>query len=72
MLFGTTPLFLERLGLDSLDDLPALGEFVPGADVVEHLEAGLRPEPGRRLGERLDELEAGRCRATLPSLDDEE
>jgi hypothetical protein len=26
--------------------------------VVEHLEAGLRPEPGLGLGERLDELEA--------------
>lgn len=42
-LFGTTPLFLEKLGLDSLDDLPPLGEFVPSADVVEALEQGLRP-----------------------------
>ena len=57
MLFGTTPLFLERLGLDALDDLPPLAEFVPGADVVEHLEAGLRPDPGPTLGERLDEIE---------------
>lgn len=42
MLFGTTSLFLERLGLDSLDELPALGDFVPGPEVVEALEAGLR------------------------------
>lgn len=42
MLFGTTGQFLERLGLDSLDDLPPLGDFVPGPDVVEALEAGLR------------------------------
>ena len=42
VLWGTTRLFLERLGLDSLDDLPALGDFVPGADVFEQLEAGLR------------------------------
>jgi segregation and condensation protein B len=42
VLYGTTPTFLERLGLDSLDDLPALGDFVPGADVVEALEQGLR------------------------------
>ena len=42
VLFGTTPTFLERLGLDSLDDLPPLGDFVPGADVVEALEQGLR------------------------------
>ena len=44
VLYGTTRLFLERLGVDSLDDLPALGEFVPGAEVVEALEQGLRPE----------------------------
>ncbi len=42
MLYGTTATFLERLGLDSLTDLPPLGEFVPGADVVEALEQGLR------------------------------
>jgi segregation and condensation protein B len=42
LLYGTTQAFLEKLGLDSLDDLPALAGFVPGADVVEALEAGLR------------------------------
>ena len=30
VLFGTTDLFLERLGLASLDDLPPLAAFVPG------------------------------------------
>jgi segregation and condensation protein B len=45
VLWGTTPLFLERLGLDSLADLPPLAEFVPGADVVEALEHGLRVVP---------------------------
>jgi segregation and condensation protein B len=44
ILFGTTRLFLEKLGLDSLDDLPALRDFVPQADVVEQLERGLRPD----------------------------
>lgn len=44
-LFGTTTLFLERLGLDSLDQLPALGEFVPSADVMEQLERSLRADP---------------------------
>ncbi|HUW02429.1 MAG TPA: SMC-Scp complex subunit ScpB [Acidimicrobiales bacterium] len=44
VLWGTTQLFLERLGLDTLDELPALGGFVPGADVFEQLEAGLRVE----------------------------
>src|SRR5437764_7634746 len=45
VLWGTTPLFLERLGLDSLADLPPLAEFVPGAEVVEALEHGLRVAP---------------------------
>ena len=44
-LFGTTELFLERLGLASLDDLPPLGEFVPDASVVEALEMTLRVAP---------------------------
>ncbi|MBW3557264.1 MAG: SMC-Scp complex subunit ScpB, partial [Actinobacteria bacterium] len=44
VLYGTTPLFLERLGLDSLVDLPALGQFVPGQEVVEALEQGLRSD----------------------------
>ncbi|MDP9464174.1 MAG: SMC-Scp complex subunit ScpB [Actinomycetota bacterium] len=42
ILFGTTPSFLEKLGLDALADLPPIAEFVPGADVVEALEYGLR------------------------------
>ncbi|MGH9062949.1 MAG: SMC-Scp complex subunit ScpB [Acidimicrobiales bacterium] len=42
VLLGTTPAFLERLGLDRLDELPSLGDFVPGPDVVEALEEGLR------------------------------
>ena len=42
VLYGTTPLFLERLGLDSVADLPELGDFVPEADIVEALEHGLR------------------------------
>lgn len=42
LLWGTTQQFLEKLGLNSLADLPPLAEFVPGADVVEALEHGLR------------------------------
>jgi len=44
-LFGTTADFLERVGLNSLEELPSLGDFIPGADVVELLEQGLRVEP---------------------------
>lgn len=42
VLYGTTTVFLERLGLDSLRDLPPLGDFVPDASIVEALERGLR------------------------------
>jgi segregation and condensation protein B len=42
VLFGTTAEFLERLGLDSTADLPPIADFIPSAEVVEALEAGLR------------------------------
>ncbi|MBK9971019.1 MAG: SMC-Scp complex subunit ScpB [Acidimicrobiaceae bacterium] len=45
ILFGTTPTFLEKLGINSLADLPPIVEFVPGAEVVEALEHGLRIDP---------------------------
>ncbi len=41
ILYGTTVRFLEQMGLDSLQDLPPLAEFVPDASVVEALERGL-------------------------------
>jgi segregation and condensation protein B len=44
LLYGTTALFLEKLGLKSLDDLPPLGDHIPPADVVESLERPFRPE----------------------------
>jgi segregation and condensation protein B len=47
ILFGTTAAFLEKLGLHSLVDLPPIAEFVPGPEVVEALEHGLRVEPSR-------------------------
>ena len=55
VLFGTTPEFLERLGLDSLEDLPPLAEYVPGSDVVEALEGGLRAEPLDTVTDATDE-----------------
>jgi segregation and condensation protein B len=45
VMYGTTALFLERLGLDSLENLPPISDFVPDAGVVEALEAGLRVVP---------------------------
>lgn len=45
VLYGTTSLFLEHLGLNSLDELPPLGEFVPNPDAVEAMERRLRVVP---------------------------
>ncbi|MFM7871445.1 MAG: SMC-Scp complex subunit ScpB [Actinomycetota bacterium] len=42
VLWGTTSAFLEKLGLNSVNDLPPIADFLPGADVVEALETGLR------------------------------
>ena len=44
ILYGTSRMFLEKLGLNTLDDLPPLAEFVPGPEVLEALEQGLRAE----------------------------
>lgn len=55
-LYGTTPAFLERLGLDSLDELPPLGQFVPGADVVEALETTLLVNPDTSADAAADGL----------------
>jgi len=41
VLYGTTRLFLEKLGLDSLADLPPLSSFVPGPETVEAIEKAL-------------------------------
>jgi segregation and condensation protein B len=59
-----------RMGLDSLSQLPAIADFVPGADVVEALEIGLRievdvdAELAERAGARDDEPDS------RPALDD--
>ncbi len=42
VLFGTTQLFCEKLGIPTARDLPPLGDFVPPAHVVEALEQTLR------------------------------
>ncbi len=71
VLFGTTPAFLEKLGLATLSDLPPVADFVPDATVVEQLEEGLRPHPplaGQVNAESHDQSTASR--ADTPSNDD--
>ena len=45
-LFGTTDLFLERLGLDSLAQLPPVEDFLPGPEVAGDLERDLQSALG--------------------------
>ncbi len=43
--YATTELFLERLGLSSLDELPPLAPLLPEVDVIEDLSTHLDEEP---------------------------
>ncbi len=43
-LYGTTSLLLEKLGLDHVDQLPALAQFVPGPEIMDALERSLRAD----------------------------
>ena len=43
--FATTELFLERLGLSSLTDLPDIAPLLPDVDVIDDLSETLGEEP---------------------------
>ena len=43
--FGTTEMFLERLGLTSLTDLPDIAPLLPDVDWIEDLTESLDSEP---------------------------
>jgi segregation and condensation protein B len=45
-LYGTTDLFLERLGLDSLRQLPPVEDFLPGPEVAGEFESDLQAALG--------------------------
>lgn len=40
ILYGTTGMFLERMGLGSLDELPALAPYLPEADALDEMVEG--------------------------------
>lgn len=42
ILYGTTSMFLERLGLQGLTDLPALAPYLPEVDVLDEIAEGGR------------------------------
>ena len=43
--FATTELFLERLGLSSLTDLPDIAPLLPDIDMIDDLSESLEREP---------------------------
>ena len=44
-LYGTTELFLERIGLASLSDLPPLAPLLPGVDLIDEINDSLDTDP---------------------------
>jgi segregation and condensation protein B len=70
VMFGTTPEFLMKMGLDSLSQLPSIADFVPGADVVEALEIGLRVDSAEAELRVAEEALAEGIQNVRPSLGD--
>lgn len=66
VLYGTTTMFLERLGIDSLDDLPPLTDFLPEHTAPDEPELGRLKEVRQRLaaGGELSGDESAREAAT--------
>lgn len=44
VLYGTTPTFLEKMGISTVEELPPLADHVPPAEIMETLEMPMRPE----------------------------
>lgn len=61
--FATTELFLERLGLSSLADLPDIAPLLPDVDVIDDLSQTLDSEP------RFMKLNPGAAAEVPPSFD---
>ena len=45
MLFRTSPVFLEKMGFSSLDELPPIAPYLPEASLLEAELAGLAETP---------------------------
>ena len=63
--YGTTRLFLERLGLESLEKLPQLADLIPDPGVMEELEARLAE--ASRPGIRFDPVRRRRTAPVRPT-----
>lgn len=69
VMWGTTQSFLEKLGINSVNDLPPLVEYMPGADVVETLEKGLRINLDDELREVMGAAGAAGAESTVDESD---
>ncbi len=61
MLYRTTELFLERLGLASLDELPDIAPLLPDVDLVDEMSDDPADDP---------RIPVGRRRAATPAAED--
>lgn len=59
VMWGTTDLFLEKLGIAALGDLPPIASFVPDASIVETLERTLRIDATVDAGDAEQPAAAG-------------
>jgi segregation and condensation protein B len=70
VLYGTTELFLERLGLARLEELPAVEDFLPGAEVAGQLEEKLRSGAAGSADDEADDArEAGEANGAAVAPD---
>ena len=69
--FSTTELFLERLGLSSLTDLPDIAPLLPDVDVIDDLSETLGDEPRFvKLSLAARASTSSRCPSTWTRTDD--
>jgi segregation and condensation protein B len=66
VLYGTTALLVERLGLDRIEDLPPLAEFVPGPEIMDALEQSLRADATSPSAPEADGSDGNRHEAGDP------
>lgn len=69
MLYRTTELFLERLGLASLDELPDIAPLLPDVDLVDEMSDDPAEDPRIPVGRRR---RAADPEPDTPTTDDEE
>ena len=72
LLYGTTTLFLERIGIDGLEELPPLTEFLPEAPAPDEPELGAIREARRRIAEASASRDADPATNTGPDASEDD